>query len=129
MYIIPARRMVVPNWVGVALGGFFALVLTGSSLMIFQRLQPPVAAAVLPAASDAPLATPVTSPAPTMAAAPVVATPPATAPVAAPARPVKHAKWHRGGKKHALVASRTARPVTRGRKAHKKDDIDKLLGL
>jgi hypothetical protein len=133
MYVAQSR---FPKWLGIALGGMFAVIFAGTSVIILQltRATAPVAVAAAPAVAPAPA--PVAAVAP--AAAPEAVAAPTAAPASDEAAPVaKTAKRHRAkahvakrstGISEAKAKAILARHDTKA-KAKQRDAIDKLLGL
>jgi hypothetical protein len=127
----PKWRM--PAWLGVALGGVFAVVAVVCGLMIVKlthRSAPAMASA--PVVVE-PKAAPVVAEPPAAAEPPAVAEPPvaptpvvAASPTPAHAKSSKHARVHKASTKKApaVLAKRDSKS-----KRSSKDSIDRLLGL
>jgi hypothetical protein len=127
-YALYPTRQKVPTWVGYVLAGLGAtfVLLTVAVVMVVVRSQPAAAAVdvatlVAPKPVVAPVAQPVVAPQPADEQAPAD-----TVAAAAPAPKAKHVKRHIAAKRTYVASAATPRA---SKKAHKKDDLEKLLGL
>lgn len=138
MYVAQSR---FPKWLGIALGGMFAVIFAGTAVIILQltRATAPVAVAAAPVLGPAAAPTAVAAAPAAQAETATAAAPEAAASDAAPA-PAKASKKHRSSSSKQRVAKRPsglsdtkakailARHDSKA-KAKQRDALDKLLGL
>jgi hypothetical protein len=135
VYVAQSR---FPKWLGIALGGMFAVIFAGTAVIIVQltRATAPVAVAAAPALAPA-AATPTATAAAATAAQPEAAVAAASdeAPAPAPAKAgsKRHHASKRVAKRPAGISDAKAKAILARHdtkaKARQRDALDKLLGL
>jgi hypothetical protein len=137
VYVAQSR---FPKWLGIALGGMFAVIFAGTAVIIVQltRATAPVAVAAAPAlapaaATPTPTATAAAATAAQPEAAVAAASDEAPAPAPAKAGSKRHHASKRVAKRPAGISDAKAKAILARHdtkaKARQRDALDKLLGL